>query len=94
MNSLTVVSCTFTNEDKAAVVISTKRSDIEITGSEEILSLSLSTLLLMCLMKGLGRSALGQMVGNILSECFVESLSTIWFSSLVEYAIAIPLLLN
>ena len=43
-------------------------------------------------MKLVGRSAPGQMVGNILSECLVESLSTIWRSSLVEYARAILLL--
>ena len=49
-----------------------------------MLALCFSTLLEMCLMKILGRSALGQMVGNIVGGCLLESALTIWCSSLFE----------
>ena len=52
-------------------------------------ALSFSTLLVKCLMKILGRSALGYMVGNILGGCLFESIFTIWCSSLLEDAKAI-----
>ena len=45
--------------------------------------------LVKCLMKILGRSALGQMVGNIIGGCLFESVLTIWWSSLLEDARAI-----
>ena len=48
-----------------------------------------STLLVKCLMKILGRSALGQMAGNILGGCLFESVLTIWRSSFLEDARAI-----
>ena len=43
-----------------------------------------------CLMKILGRSALGEMVGNILGGCPFESVLTIWYISLLEDARVIP----
>ena len=58
MNSFFTVNCdTFSNEEKVAVVV--PATSVEVTCSEAMLTLSLSTLLLMCLMKRLGRSALG-----------------------------------
>ena len=39
--------------------------------------------------KILGRTALGQMAGNILGGCLFESVLTIWYSSLLEDARAI-----
>ena len=51
------VNCdTFSNEEKVAVVVSV--TSVEVTCSEAMLALSFSTLLVKCLMKGLGRSAL------------------------------------
>ena len=57
MNSLTVDCDTFSNEEKVAVLVPV--TSVEGTGSEAMLSLSFSTLLVKCLMKQLGRSALG-----------------------------------
>ena len=54
MHSFTVNCDTFSNEEKVAAVTS-----VEVTCSEAKLSLGFSTLLVMCLMKILGRSALG-----------------------------------
>ena len=54
MHSFTVNCYTFSNEEKVAAVVPV--SSIEVTCSE---ALSISTLLLKCLMKILGRSALG-----------------------------------
>ena len=54
MHSFTVNCDTFLNEDKFAAVTS-----VEVTCSEAMLALSFSTLLVRCLMKILGRSALG-----------------------------------
>ena len=54
-----------------------------------MLALSFSTLLVECLIKILGRLALGQMAGNILGGCLLESALTIWCSSLLEDARAI-----
>ena len=57
MHSFTVNCDTFSDEKKfAAVVLVTS---VEVTCSEAMLSLSFSTLLVRCLMKILGRSALG-----------------------------------
>ena len=57
MHSFTVNCDTFSDEEKfAAVVLVTS---VEVTCSEAMLSLSFSTLLVRCLMKILGRSALG-----------------------------------
>ena len=56
MHSFTVNCDTFSNEEKVAAVVPVT-SD-EVTCSEAMLALSFSTLLL-CLMKILGRSALG-----------------------------------
>ena len=44
---------------KAAVVVPVTSVRVEVTGSKAMLALSFPTLLLKCLMKGLGRSALG-----------------------------------
>ena len=57
MHSLTVDCDTFSNEEKAAVVVTV--TSVEVTGSEAMLALSFSTLLVKCLMKILGRSELG-----------------------------------
>ena len=54
MHSFTVNCDTFSNEEKVAPVTS-----VEVTCSEAMLALCLSTLLVKCLMKILGRSALG-----------------------------------
>ena len=48
---------TFTNEEKVAAVVPV--TSVEVTCSEAMLALSFSTLLVKCLMKILGRSALG-----------------------------------
>ena len=48
---------TLSNEEKVAVVVPV--TSVEVTCSEAILAPSFSTLLVMCLMKRLGRSALG-----------------------------------
>ena len=57
MHSFTVNCDTFSNEEKVAAVVPV--SSIEVTCSEAMLALSFSTLLVKCLMKILGRSALG-----------------------------------
>ena len=56
MHSWTVNCDTFSNEEKAAVVVPV--TSIQITCSEAMLALSFSTLLARCVMKILGRSAL------------------------------------
>ena len=76
---------TLSNEEKVVPVTS-----VEATYSKAMLALSFSTLLVMCLMKILGRSALGYMVGNILGGYLFESVLTIWCSSLLQDARAIP----
>ena len=57
MHSFTVNCDTFTNEEKVAAVVTV--TSVEVTCSEAMLALSFSTLFLKCLMKILGRSALG-----------------------------------
>ena len=57
MHSFTVNCDTFSNEEKVAPVVPV--TSIEATCSEAMVALSFSTLLVMCLMKILGRSALG-----------------------------------
>ena len=69
MHSFTVDYDTFSNEENDAVVVPVTR--VEVTGSEAMLALSLSTLLVKCLMKRLVRTALGQMVGNIIGGCLL-----------------------
>ena len=54
---LTVDCGTFSNEEKVAVVVPV--TSVEVTYSEAMLALGFSTLLVKCLMKILGRSALG-----------------------------------
>ena len=56
MHSFTVNCDTFSNEEKVAVVPVTS---VKVTCSDAMLALCLSTLLVMCLMKILARSALG-----------------------------------
>ena len=87
MHSFTVNCDTFLNEEKVAAVVPV--TSVEETCSEAMLALSFSTLLVMCLMKILGRSALGLMVDNILGGCLFESMLSIWCSSLLEDAKAI-----
>ena len=57
MRSFTVKCYTFSNEGKVAAVVQV--SSVEATCSEAMLALSFSTLLVKCLMKILGRLALG-----------------------------------
>ena len=57
MHSSTVNCDTFSNEEKVAAVVPV--TSIEVTCSELMLALRFSTLLVKCLMKILGRSALG-----------------------------------
>ena len=57
MHSFTLNCDTFSNEEKVAAVVSV--TSVEVTCSEAMLALSFSTLLVKCLMKILGRSALG-----------------------------------
>ena len=57
MHSFTVNCDTFSNEEKVAAVVQV--TSVEGTCSEAMLALSFSTLLVKCLMKILGRSALG-----------------------------------
>ena len=64
MQFLTVDCDMFSSEEKVAVVVPVT-SDY-VTYSEAMLALNFCTLLVKCLMKILGRSALGLMVGNIL----------------------------
>ena len=57
MHSFTINCDTFLDEEKVAAVVSV--SSVEVTCSEAMLALCFSTLLVKCLMKILGRSALG-----------------------------------
>ena len=57
MHSFTVNCVTFSNEEKVAVVVPV--TSVEVTCSEAMLALSFSTLLVKCLIKRLGRAALG-----------------------------------
>ena len=57
MHSFTVNCDPFSNEEKVAAVVPV--TSVEVTCSEAMLTLSFSTLLVKCLMKILGRSALG-----------------------------------
>ena len=57
LNSFTVNCDTFSNEEKVATVVTV--TSVEVTCSEAMLALSFCTLLVMCLMKILGRLALG-----------------------------------
>ena len=57
MHSFTVNCDTFSNEEKVAAVVPV--TSVEVTCSEAMLALGLSTSLVKCLMKTLGRSALG-----------------------------------
>ena len=57
MNSFAVNCDTYSNEEIAAVVVPDRR--VEVTCSEAMMALSISTLMLMCLKKRQGRSALG-----------------------------------
>ena len=56
MHYFTVKCDTFSNDEKDAAVVTV--TSVEVTCSEALLALSFSTLLVMCLMKRLGRSAL------------------------------------
>ena len=58
-----------------------EKVELEVTDTEAIFPLSLATL---CLMKRLGRSALGYMVGKIEGGCLHESALTTWCSSFLE----------
>ena len=57
LHSFTVDCDTFSNEKKVVVVIPV--TSVEVTSSEAMLALTFSALLVKCLMKRLGRSALG-----------------------------------
>ena len=57
MHSFTVNYDTFSNEEKVAAVVPV--TSVEVTCLEAMLALSFATLLVKCLMKILGRSALG-----------------------------------
>ena len=57
MHFFTVNCDTFSNEEKVAAVVPV--TSVEVTCSELMLALSFTTLLVKCLMKILGRSALG-----------------------------------
>ena len=57
MHSFTVNCDTFSNEEKVVAVVSV--TNFEVICSEAMIALSFSTLLGKCLMKILGRSALG-----------------------------------
>ena len=87
MHSLTVNCVTVSNEEKGAVVVPV--TSVVLRSSRDILALGFSTLLVKCLMKILGRSALIEMVGNFLGGSLFESVLTIWRSSLLEDARAI-----
>ena len=87
MHSFTVNCDTFSNEEKVVVVAPV--TSVEATGTEAMLALRLSTLLVKFFMKILGRPALGQMIGNILGGCLFKNVLTIWCDSLLEDARAI-----
>ena len=57
MHSFTLNCDTFSNEEKVVAVFPV--TSVEVTCSEAMLALSFSTLFVKCLMKILGRSALG-----------------------------------
>ena len=57
MHSFTVDCDTFSNDVKVAVVVPV--ASVEVTCSEAMLALGFSNLMVKCLMKRLGRSALG-----------------------------------
>ena len=57
MHSFTVNCDTFSNEEKVAAVVPV--ANVEVACSEAMLALSFCTVLVKCLMKILGRSALG-----------------------------------
>ena len=57
IHSFTVNCDTFSNEEKVAAVVPV--ASVQVTCPEAMLALSLSTLLVKCLIKILGRSALG-----------------------------------
>ena len=57
MHSFTADCDTFSNEENVAVVAPV--TSVQVTCSEAMLVISFSTLLVKCLMKRLGRSALG-----------------------------------
>ena len=57
MHSFAVNCDTFSNEEKVAVVVPVR--SVKATCSDAMLALNFSTLLVKCLMKILGRSALG-----------------------------------
>ena len=94
MHSFTVNCDTFSNEENVAVVVPVTSVEVEMTGSGAMLVPNFSTLLVKCLIKRLGRSALGYMVGNILGGCLFESVLAIWCSSLLEDAGAIASVQN
>ena len=56
MHSITVNCDTFSKEEKVAAVVPV--TSVEVTCSEAMIALRFSTLLVMCSMKRLGRSAL------------------------------------
>ena len=57
VHSFTVICDTFSNEEKAAVVVPV--TSVEVAYSEEMLALCFTTLLVKFFMKRLGRAALG-----------------------------------
>ena len=57
--SMSVDCDTLSKEEKVAVVVPVTSVEVEKTGSETMLHLSFSTLLVLCRMKRLGISALG-----------------------------------
>ena len=57
MHSVTVDGDTFSDEEKSAAVVAV--TSVEVTCSDAMLALRFSTLSVKCLMKILGRSALG-----------------------------------
>ena len=68
MHSFTDDCDTLSNEEKVAVVVPVTNVEIEVAGYEAMFALSLSTLLVKCLMKRLGRSALLVNVWQYLSR--------------------------
>ena len=81
LHSITVDCDTFSNDEKYAVIVPV--TSVEAAGSEAMLALCLYTLLVKCLIERLGRSALGQLVGNILGGFLFESELAIWCPSLL-----------
>ena len=58
MHSLTLIVHFFTRR-KVVVVVPVTSVEVDVSGSEAMLALGFSTLLVKCLMKRLGRSAIG-----------------------------------